>query len=185
MLPENVVVKPNTYLYLAILLLFVPMPWMCAWLVAVMFHELCHWVSVLLLGGRIYRIMIEIGGIKMEADSLSDNKRLIGILCGPIGGFGLVFMSRWFPRVALCSLILSTYNLMPVLPLDGGHALKIIFRNRSGFYIAEKIILILITIIILHLSISYHLGVLPMAIVLGLWVRNRNSPCKENVYKVQ
>lgn len=185
MLPENVVVKPNTYLYLVILLLLVPMQWLCAWFAAVMFHELCHWIAVVLLGGRIYQIEFAIGGIKMEADSLPDNKRLVGVLCGPIGGFTLVFISRWFPRVALCSLILSAYNLIPVLPLDGGHVLQIIFRNRSGFYIVEKIILILITTIILYLSISYHFGILPIVIVLGLWFRNRNSPCKENVYGVQ
>ena len=59
-------VKTNTYIYLVLLLFLVPLPWLLAWLVAVAFHEVCHWVAVNLCGGEIYRLTVGIGGANME-----------------------------------------------------------------------------------------------------------------------
>lgn len=182
---KNITIKANTYVYLVILLLLIPIQWLFAWLVTMLFHELCHWIAVKLCGAQVYQLVIGIGGMDMESSPLSDGKRLFAVLSGPIGGFLLVFLGRWFPRVALCSWMLSMYNLLPLLPLDGGRALQIILRNKTAFFVVEKCILILLTFACAYVAFSLRLGVLPLAIVAGLWLKNRKRPCKASLCKVQ
>ena len=181
----KVYVKENTYIYLVILLFLVPIPWLCAWCVAVCFHELCHWLSVKLLGGAVYSLTIGMTGANMVCQTLTDGKELISVLAGPLGGFLLALTAKWFPRVALCSWVLSVYNFLPLLPLDGGRALQILLKSRAGFYIIEKIVLVAVTLFAAYLAICLRFGVLPLAVTVILWLKNRKRPCKADVCKVQ
>lgn len=188
MRPEQIMrvnVKPNTYIYLVLLLFLVPIKWLAAWLLAVGFHELCHWVAVKLCGGEVYVLTVGIGGANMECSPLSNGKRLFAVLSGPIGGFALVLLGRWFPRTALCSWLLSVYNLLPLLPLDGGRALEILLGQRPAFAFIEKLILILMSMAALYGVIVLHFGVLPLTIMAGLWLKHRKSPCKPRACRVQ
>lgn len=175
----------NAYFYLAILLLILPVKWLIAWIIAVCFHEACHYLAVKLCGGENYNLRIDFGGAVLTCSQLSDKKHLFSLLAGPLGGFLFVLLGRWFPRVALCSWILSVYNLLPLLPLDGGQALRLLMKNSHSFYYVERVVLILLTICGVYVSVFLHFGVLPVAIVGMLWVKNRNSPCKEPPRKVQ
>jgi len=178
-------IAENTYIYLVIVLFLVPFPWLFAWLTAVCIHEFCHWLSVRLFGGSVYSLTIGITGANMICQPLTNRKLLISVLSGPIGGFLLVLTAKWFPRLALCSWILSVYNLLPLLPLDGGRALQILMKGHHYFYIIEKIILIVLSLCAIYLAICLHLGVLPLAVLAVLWLKNRKSPCKESDCKVQ
>ena len=180
-----IAVKPNTYIYLVLLLFFVPFPWLTAWLAAAAFHEFCHWLAVRMLGGRICRLTVGLGGAVMESDPLTAGKNLFSVLCGPVGGFLLVLLGRWLPRVAICSWVLSVYNLLPLLPLDGGRALRILVRDEKHFLVAEKVILLLLTATAICVTFVLRIGIFPLCIVGILWLKNRNSPCKEGVCKVQ
>ncbi len=175
----------STYIYLAFLLLLLPIKWLTAWLIAVCFHELCHCLAVKLCGGENYHLRVGFGGAVISCSDLTNRKHLFSLLAGPLGGFLLVFLGRWFPRLALCSWVLSMYNLLPFLPLDGGQALRLLLSNDRKFNTFEKIGFILLTICSICISILMHLGVLPIVIVGILWVKNRKSPCKEQTCKVQ
>lgn len=181
----KIYIKENTYIYLVILLFLVPIPWLCAWLVAVCFHEFCHWISVRFFGGAVYSLTFGVTGANMVCETLTNGKQLVSVLSGPIGGFLLVLTAKWFPRIALCSWVLSGYNLLPLLPLDGGRALQILLKGHPCFYIIEKVILIAISLCAVYLAICLHFGVLPLAVMIILWLRNRKRPCKEGVCKVQ
>lgn len=181
----KVYMKEHTYIYLVILLFLIPIPWLCAWFVAVCFHELCHWIPVKLLGGSVYSLSVGMTGAYMECEPLSNGKELICILAGPLGGFLLTLTAIWFPRVALCSLVLSAYNLLPLLPLDGGRALQILLRRHPCFHIIEKTILLSLSLCAVYFAFCLHFGVLPLAIAVVLWLKNRKRPCKADVCKVQ
>ena len=134
-------IKYNTYIYIVLLLFFVPLKWLLAWLFAAGFHEVCHWFAVKLCGGDVYSITVGIAGAKMECSSMKRTRRLFAVLSGPLGGLLLLAFARWIPRVALCSWLLSMYNLLPLLPLDVGTALEILLGEE--IYILQKIFLIL------------------------------------------
>ncbi len=171
-------IKSTTYIYLAILLFLVPLPWFSAWLIAVVFHEFCHWSAVRLCGGEVFQLTVGLGSANMDCSVLPDGKRLVCVLSGPVGGFLLLFLGRWLPRVAICSWILSVYNLLPLLPLDGGRALRILIRQDVVFCRTQKLLLALMTIAAAYFMFSLHFGTLPLVIVGVLWHKNRKRPCK-------
>ena len=177
-------IKNNVYIYLAVLLLLVPIPWLGAWLIAVAFHELCHYLFVRLFGGRVDRIVIGIGGAEMESTVLSEFQCVVALLMGPVGGLLLTLLGRWLPRTALCSALLSVYNLLPLSFLDGGRILLILFGERTGRCI-EQICLSVLSALALHFVFATGFGVLPIAIVAGLWLKKAKSSCKQDLFKVQ
>ena len=178
-------IDPRNYILLSALIFLLPLKWIVAWCVAVCVHELFHLVAVKLCGGHISNFSVALGGANMECVDLPDKKYLFSVLAGPIGGLVLVLLGRWFPRMAICSWFLSVYNLLPVLPLDGGHALQILLKEHNSFDIFQKILLFMISILGIYLCFCAKLGVLPLIIAVSLWIKNRKIPCKEALYKVQ
>lgn len=175
----------NTYILLAILLLAVPLPLLTAWLSAVVFHEVCHWLAVKLLGGEIYSVSIGVGGANMQCDCLSDWRRLIAVLSGPLGGFLLVLLGRWLPRVALCSWMLSAYNLLPIYPLDGGRAMEILIGNPSVFLLVQKLVVLMLILATVYAAFVLGFGVLPLLVTGGLLIKRRKFPCNADAGRVQ
>lgn len=176
-------IKPIAYIYIVLLVFLIPLKWLFAWLFATVFHEVCHWLAVKLCGGEIYSLTVGLDGAKMECGLMSNSKKLLSILCGPFGGLILVLLGQWMPQVALCSWFLSMYNLLPLLPLDGGRVLEILLGQKARMF--QRIFLLLLTFGALYALVILRFGFLPLAIVAVLWVKNRNTPCKAGACKVQ
>jgi len=183
--PVKFSVKANTYIYFVLLLFIIPIPWLFAWVTAVLLHELGHYFAIRIIGGKIYQITVGIGGMDMQTSPLADWAHLIAILSGPIGGFLPVLFAQQMPRLAVCCWILSLYNLLPLLPLDGGRALEILFGKRKIFYTLQKILLAMLLGGAIYAAIFLKLGILPLAIIGALCARNRKIPCKPTICKVQ
>lgn len=181
----QVTIKANTLIYFAVLLLIVPVRWIIAWIIAIVFHELCHLITVKMCRGYVYRLKIGLGGADMQCSNMTDECSFIAILSGPIGGFVLTGFGRLFPRIALCSFALSVYNLLPLLPFDGGRALHILIKNKRILCCMEHITLIILVLAGVFVSFILRLGVFPLAVVFGIWLKNRNIPCKEENCRVQ
>ena len=178
-------VDSRIYIFLAVLLFLIPLKWLAAWVTAICFHELMHVFVVKLYGGSIRNFSVDLGGANMECVALTEKAYLLSVLAGPIGGLALVLLGCWLPRVAICSWLLSVYNLLPVLPLDGGRVLQILLKKRNSFDFLQKILLFMISIFCVYLCFFAKLGILPMVVVASLWIKNRKIPCKEATYKVQ
>ena len=112
----GITIRPQIYIFLAVLLLFIPFSWLSAWLIAVIFHELCHIGAVYISGGKILSVTIGTNGICMDSTPLTEGKRLFSILCGPLGGLFPVVLSRYFPRLAICCWILTTPGWQREIP---------------------------------------------------------------------
>lgn len=117
-------IKAGALVLFAALLLLLPLQWVIGMLLAAAVHECFHALCVRLLGGRILRLTIGPGGAVMEATPMDGLRALACALAGPMGSLSLLFFSRWLPRTALCALVQGCYNLLPLLPLDGGNALS-------------------------------------------------------------
>ena len=118
-----------------LMLLLLPLQWCFAMALAAAVHELCHIACVIMLGGKVLNIRLGFGGAVIETDIRGRFKTLLCCLAGPVGALSILFFARILPRTALCVLIQSAFNLLPVYPLDGGKALRCIleavFRKNS------------------------------------------------------
>ena len=101
-------------------------------------HELGHISMLLIFGARPTRIKLSFYGIGMKYEKhLSKLKELIVLLCGPAVNLALyVFYGNEI------NLMLFLLNTFPVVPLDGGRALRLFFPRAS---VILTLILLIIT----------------------------------------
>jgi membrane-associated protease RseP (regulator of RpoE activity) len=180
-------VKPLCYISLAVALFIVPVQWLFSWYVALLLHELFHYCAVRICGRRVYYIQFGLHGAIMNTEELSDRQWLFCALAGPFAGILLLFTAKWFPRLAICGLVQSLYNLLPIYPLDGGRALqgflsgvlKLQNGERISRYIGNAVFFILL-ILALYAVIHLKLGLLPIVFVYLLYLKNRKikTTCK-------
>ena len=116
-------VSPQCWIGTAVMILLVPFPWLCGCFFAALVHELFHCLALFLCGERIYHIQIGWNGARIDTGNLTDGKMILCALAGPFGGLLLLLVVRQFPRLAVCGLFQTLFNLLPIYPLDGGRAL--------------------------------------------------------------
>lgn len=157
-----------TAIYWALIILVFPISWLIPMVTAALVHELGHYIAVRWFGRRISSIKIGISGARMRTCGLSKGQELICILAGPIFGLFPLLVFRWMPRLAVCALLQSAFNLLPVYPLDGGRILSCaasIVRIPQFFC---RIITLLTLMFLLSLSmycmIALHLGPAPVVL---------------------
>ena len=109
---------------------------------AVAVHELCHVAAICLLRCRPTAISVEPGGFRIEYRGRDDSLAACVIaLAGPLGGAllgaGTLILCRLSGSPVLLpfaelNLLLSAFNLMPILPLDGGRVLLALSSKMLG-----------------------------------------------------
>ena len=190
----SVSVQPQIGIFLSLFIILVPLRWVFAWLFALLFHEVCHVLMIILCRKRIYSADISVRGVILRTEALSLFQNALCSFAGPAGGLLFLPLARWFPRLAMCALVQSAYNLLPIRPLDGSHIVSAIGCIFFGDAIAERIVsvaeyVVLFTLIscCLYLTVVCKMGLLPLAFAAILLFRRAKIkiPCKEAVHRVQ
>ena len=180
-------VTPEACIGGAMLVILIPLPWLLAWFLAAAVHELFHCLALILCGSRIYRIEIGLDGAQIVTGSLSDMHNMLCTLAGPFGGLFLLFSASIFPKLALCALLQSLFNLLPIYPLDGGRAFLSLGRTLLTETAAYQLAVTVKTIALLGLLVfgilaafAWNLGCVPlvMALLLLMKVKKVKIPCK-------
>ena len=133
----------------ALIYYLAPVDKLMAVLLPVLIHELGHILVLRLLGLRIYRFQIELKGLCIEYRGYTGALgHALAAAAGP--GLGLLYalaasllatryQSPWLELSAGMSLLLSAFNLLPSLPLDGGRILYHLLSALLGEGTAERI----------------------------------------------
>ena len=101
-------------------------PASCFWpfCAAVLLHELGHGIALWCCGVPVERLHLTLSGAALETEAMDYRREIVCALAGPAVSLALTALGRWFPTLAVISLGLAVFNLLPVPPLDGGRALR-------------------------------------------------------------
>ena len=117
---------------------------------AAIIHELGHLLALRLCGRRLTAISISLTGVRMDyAPQIGGFRAVICFLSGPLAGILYAFAAPTlcgaFGRMSgAASFLLSVFNLLPILPLDGGRIVSELLPERQTRRISRIAALLLL-----------------------------------------
>lgn len=174
---------PAMYILLPAAVLLLPIRWALSWALAVAVHELGHYFSLRLCHIPIYSVEISPTGIRMATGELQGREALFCALAGPFAGFSLILFSRFLPCTAFCGWLQGMFNLLPVYPLDGGRALRVVLCKICGNpHRIERGIAIALAIVVFILGFYARIGILPLGMLLFIFLQKFLANGRKNRY---
>ncbi len=138
--------------------------WIPILFISVLIHEMAHAAMIGALGfGSSHIVLTGMGGVTINQRRARPWQDLLISLAGPLSSFALAFLAYWIannvevvrtdrmlaafvPRLALANAFWGVFNLIPVPPLDGGHATREFFRmflpDKNAFVVSIWIAMI-------------------------------------------
>lgn len=128
-------VEAGAYIVAGAWLLLLGWRWTAALIGAAVIHEAGHLIALWACGVRVSRITVGPSGAKIETGPMEPGQELFCALAGPAAGLMVCLFWRFAPRLALCALVQSAFNLLPIYPVDGGRALR---AGITGFKMQNR-----------------------------------------------
>ena len=95
-------------------------------------HEFGHIAALRLSGAHLTRLRLDVFGCRLDyRGELGRGRMLCAVLAGPAAGlvYGLTALAAggdYGESTGVVSFLLTAFNLLPILPLDGGRALALL-----------------------------------------------------------
>ena len=146
--------------------------WVVVIFVSILVHEMGHALFTRAFGQSAHVELTAFGGVTIPSGpKINLVKEFIVVLAGPVFGFALFLLSKWalgagmftgktaiyiLTVSSVVNFIWTVLNLLPVLPLDGGQLMRIIFegifgyKGRRGAFIASMIISFVIALAFIY-----------------------------------
>jgi len=109
---------------LAVAVVLIPLRLLLSWCCAVVVHELGHWSVLRILRIPVVSLTLSARGVVMETGNMHSGEELLCAAAGPLCSILLSMTAGYLPFIAVCSAIQGIYNLIPMLPLDGGRIVQ-------------------------------------------------------------
>ena len=165
----------------AFLIMVLPPRLLLASAVSAMLHEAFHAVAVWFTGGSVRGVRLEAGGIVMDVAEMDGVRELFCASAGPVGS--LLLACAPYPLLSLCGLVQGLFNLIPVMPLDGGRMMGCILDLTVPHFRTQIERGVALMVWAALLVIACYLG--GGAVLLWLVVVFRKFPCKPWGKRVQ
>jgi stage IV sporulation protein FB len=157
-------------LFLIILLFTSQIEFYGIFILFIFLHEITHILVGMALGLRIAGISMNIFGFSAQLYSYNSKKtsiKIITYLAGPvfnlICGIAFIFIpikSSLALKIIYTNFILCAFNLLPILPLDGGKILKEILKKFFSNKDASIIMNLVTKIFLIIVSATYSILIL-------------------------
>jgi Zn-dependent proteases len=156
---------------------------------AVIIHEAAHAFVAVFFGCTINNVYILAFGTRIEPDISIESKikKCLIFAAGPVINIIAAFLLYFIPcefelkEIAIASNIcLAVFNLLPLLPLDGGEILSVYTTSRYGFFYSEKIsqtafIIIMTILLIISVPVALFGSNISMLILAVFLFSNRRK----------
>lgn len=168
-------------------------------LIFVVFHELAHLFWGVIIGGTPKSICLNPLGVSLEFYSYGKDKsynKLILFLMGPLVNFlfAIVFwkfnlFAEYNQKIVYTNLALAAFNLLPIIPLDGGKILMEIIKIFSNANFSNRFIMIFSKTFLIMITLVYSILILKMKnifilIILSyLWILYLREEKKYDLYE--
>ena len=133
-------ISVRVFVLLAVAAMILPWRWLFAMLTAASIHEMGHLLVLRLENVTVERLRIDISGAQISAAPLTMRQEFLCACAGPGAAALLIGLGRVYPELAICAFIQSVYNLIPIMPFDGGRIFRCAIESLFPQYIAEKIV---------------------------------------------
>ena len=145
--PVKIQVSPSAPLLLALFVMLSSPLLLSALLLAALCHELGHYGMLRRLRARISAVRITALGAEMQvAGRLSYGGELLAAAAGPVTNLLLALPLAYGGRLwevlylfAGAQLVLGVFNLLPILPLDGGSVMWNLLAWLTEPYTADRV----------------------------------------------
>lgn len=141
-------------------------------LIFVFIHEIAHLFCGILIGGIPKKLYLNPLGVSLEFYSYGKKNSLSKIcffLAGPLINLIIGFIFSFIKydeyykiKIIYTNLALCIFNLIPIIPLDGGKILKEILKIFFNIEKSNKIVLIISKIFLVILSLIYSVLILEL-----------------------
>lgn len=165
----------------------------------ILIHEIAHLIVGILIGGKPKRMSLDIFGVSLEFYSYEKTNswyNLIFYLSGPIsniiiaGVIYLLFKNKdELLLIMVTNLAIGIFNLIPILPLDGGKILREILKLKIGIRLANKISIYISKWVLVIISFVYSILIIKMKnivvffLLIYLWYLYSIEEKKYNIYE--
>ena len=130
-------ITAGAYLSAAIGVLLLPLKWLLCAFLAASFHELGHLIALRICNVPIHSVRIGMFGAEISTGPLTEAQELICAIAGPVFSLSLLAFAGYLPVLSLLGLIQGLFNLIPILPMDGGRVTRSGYRLLTGVHRKE------------------------------------------------
>lgn len=194
-------IEINLKIFFMILLFFVfnYLDTYIIFLIFITFHELAHLIWGAVIGGKPKSICLNPLGLSLEFYSYGKDKTLNRIILFSIGPlvnflFAIFFwkfnlFEKYNQKIVYTNLALAVFNLIPIIPLDGGKILLELIKKFSNSNFANKFVMAFSKTFLIIITFVYSILILKMKnifiliILIYLWILYLREEKKYNLYE--
>ena len=160
----------------------------------ILIHELGHYVAMSIFKYKdlsIFFVPLVGAFASGSKERISQRQDVIILLAGPVPGiiigvilyyFGLRDQSEFLIRTSNILILINLFNLLPIMPLDGGRVIKSLFFESSQ--IINMIFIFLSIAVLVYISISsesYFLLIIPFFLIMQLINQSQAKKVKQSL----